>query len=547
MAASFESSPSASSTALFGFTSRSSSRGLSGRPKTALGAFSPAQSRAILCVGVACASVSLLAALISLRWFLLMRRSYRHHLILFLIISDTWKSLWYFIFPIVSFSKGGRVPSASNFCQASGFLLSIGLEASDFAILMIALHTLLYIFKRPQIKGEGGLYPYRKYVYPLWLGLPILFAGLAFTNSQEAYVTSGTFCYLPKRPFWYRLALSWIPRYVIFMTIFSMYAAIWAYVNIKFKGFNDLGNGNSHYDSHSGSQNVSGTGQSRPRSNAFEFGPAGSTARQDRRKESAKSQVDSLENVGRPPWEDVSFITSGPLQDAGVAEADFAPDADSSSTDTHIASRKMSVQSLHQDALSESRKQSEVPTLGTNFTGESAATESSVATAPTSGITNQLKSTRFAVRRQLRLLFIYPFVYLLMWIFPFASHCLLYSDYYAAHPPFWLSVVTTASLSLQAGVDCAVFSWRERPWNRIESSRSSWSSIISLFRKDKGSEIEQSTPSTFAEEDQSKSSSNWWEEEGKKRKDSIWLGTDQLQQIVSHQDREQDEVKEKES
>lgn len=462
-----------------------------------------------------------------------MRRSYRHHLILFLVISDTWKSLWYFIFPIVVFTKG-QVQSSSKFCKVSGFFLSVGLEASDFAILMIALHTILYVFKRPQVKGEGGLYPYRKYIYPLWLGLPVLSAGLAFTNSQDAYVTSGTFCYLPKRPFWYRLALSWIPRYLIFITIFLMYVVIWAHVSIKFRGFKGVGK--PHYASGSNSHSMSDKDQGRLNSKVFDFGPASKAGREDRRKEFANSQLDPFQTE-RPLWEEMSFITSKPLQEAKVAEADFAPDAGSSLTETRVASQHISVPSMEPDPLTESRKQSEVPTLATNFTGETVTTESSVVTTPNSGTTDQLKSARSAVRRQLRLLFIYPLIYLLMWTFPFASHCLLYSDYYTAHPPFWLSVITTASLSLQAGVDCAVFSWRERPWNRIESSQGSWSSIIALFREEPARD--QPSPSTLVEEPYITLDSNWWEAEGRKRKDSVWLGTDHLSRIISRQDREE--------
>ena len=527
-------------------------KGLASRPTSPLGVFSPAKNHAILVVGVACASFSLLAALISLRWFLLMRRSYRHHLILFLIISDTFKSLWYFVFPIVVFTRG-QVHSSSKFCQASGFFLSVGLEASDFAILVIALHTALYVFRRPRIKGEGGLYPYRKYFYPLWLGLPILSAGLAFTNSQEAYVTSGTFCYLPKRPFWYRLALAWIPRYLIFVTIFSIYAAIWAYVNHKFKSFQEVGN--SEYSSGSNSHSMSEQGQSRANSRTFDFGAASKARREDRRRESTISNGDAIPTE-RPPWEDVSFITSKPLQDAGVSQADFARDIGSSSTDARAASRHMSIQSMVQDPFG-SRKQSEVPFLATDSNNETAATDPTVVTPPNSssltnrGTTNHLKSARSAVQRQLRLLFIYPLVYLLMWTFPFASHCLLYSDYYAAHPPFWLSVITTASLSLQAGVDCLIFSWRERPWNRIEPSQhGSWSSIVAgLFRREQHGE--QASPSRKAEQQQQppsppspKRDSNWWEAEGRRRKDSVWMGTDQMNHIVTRQKREEEEEEE---
>ena len=36
-----------------------------------------------------------------------------------------------------------------------------------------------------------------------------------------------------------------------------------------------------------------------------------------------------------------------------------------------------------------------------------------------------------------------------------------------------------------------------------------------------------------------KRDSHWWEEEGKKRKDSVWLGTDTINQIVSRQEQEE--------
>jgi hypothetical protein len=37
-----------------------------------------------------------------------------------------------------------------------------------------------------------------------------------------------------------------------------------------------------------------------------------------------------------------------------------------------------------------------------------------------------------------------------------------------------------------------------------------------------------------------KRDSHWWEEEGKKRKDSVWLGTDALHQIISRQEQEEE-------
>ena len=215
--------------------------------KSAGGALSNGQSRAILVTALACGCISLLLVLITLRWFLIMRRCFRHRLVLHLIISDTLKAIWYFIFPIVVFTRG-PVTSTSNFCQASGFSLAFALEASDMAILIIALHATLCILRPNNTIGEGGLYPYRNWIYPLWLGPPLLSASLAFVKDSDGYVTAGTFCYFPKRPIWYRLALAWIPRYLIITSILLMYIWIYLYVHIKFRGFDNLRGPDSSYD-----------------------------------------------------------------------------------------------------------------------------------------------------------------------------------------------------------------------------------------------------------------------------------------------------------
>ena len=60
-------------------------------------------------------------------------------------------------------------------------------------------------------------------------------ASLAFIAGDHAYLEQGTFCALPIRPFWYRLALSWIPRYIILSFILAVYFTVYIYVGFKFK------------------------------------------------------------------------------------------------------------------------------------------------------------------------------------------------------------------------------------------------------------------------------------------------------------------------
>jgi len=91
----------------------------------------------------------------------------------------------------------------------------------------------------------------------------------------------------------------------------------------------------------------------------------------------------------------------------------------------------------------------------------------------------QLRKRRQHVQRQLKFLFIYPIVYMLMWMVPFASHCLQYSDYYASHPYFALSSSVTVIIALQCAVDCLLFSSWETPWKYIPGSKGTfWDSFL---------------------------------------------------------------------
>ena len=119
---------------------------------------------------------------------------------------------------------------------------------------MIAVHAALYVFQSDNSSGEAGLYKYRYIAYTCWIIYPTLMASLAFVNHNGAYQSWGTICALPVRPFWYRLALSWIPRYLIIFTIIALYIAIYLYVHYKFDVM-DKQSGNSYKDPPTGSSN----------------------------------------------------------------------------------------------------------------------------------------------------------------------------------------------------------------------------------------------------------------------------------------------------
>ncbi|KAK3318171.1 G protein-coupled glucose receptor regulating Gpa2-domain-containing protein [Apodospora peruviana] len=174
-------------------------------------------------LSLAFASISVVSTLFTLYWFLKMRRSFRHELIMLLIQSDLIKSMAFLIFPIVNLYRG-PVQSSSAFCQVSGFALAIGIESSDVAVLLIAVHSVMYIF-RP----KSGLYPYRRTAYMIYYLFPLTMACLAFVDGT-GYQNIGHYCYLRTDNGWARLALSWVPRYVVSTSIVLIYAFVYFYV-----------------------------------------------------------------------------------------------------------------------------------------------------------------------------------------------------------------------------------------------------------------------------------------------------------------------------
>lgn len=492
------------------------------------GAFSASQQRAIHIAALACASFSLVAALVTLRWFLIMRRSFRHHLVMYLIISDASKAFWYFIFPIVTFATG-PVASESAFCQASGFLLTFSVEAADISILIIALHSILYILRPNNSTGEGGLYPYRCWIYPAWFILPVLAASLVFIQDGTAYTTAGTFCYLPKRPIWYRLALAWVPRYIILAIILVMYVWIYVYVHIKFRGFDNLGNTSedSGQGSGQGSRRKSATS---PDAEDIEQNPMDAI-----RSPSWQPQVQDAaaeQSLAGPqqlqPWDNMTFITSKPLQNTptGAPGDDVAPRMEARGSEwsgnTTLAPGHGSVR----PSVSEHQ-------TSTSF-GLNAGTPNQLEVPPHSspqivvGDQNDpLKKTRMAIRKQLRYLFIYPLVYIIVWTFPFVGQVQLYNAYYVEHPVYWLNLVQVIMLALQAGADSVLFSWTEKPWRKIDpNSKFSFTFIRSgLLRRHQDNGPSIAVQPATSGPPSPKRTTHWWEVEGRRRKDSVWLGT----------------------
>ncbi|KAL3233021.1 G protein-coupled receptor GPR1 [Nakaseomyces bracarensis] len=197
------------------------------------------------------------------------RKVFRHDLILFLIICDFVKALILMIYPAIILNNN-YVYATPAFFNTLGWLTAYATEGADIAIMVFAIHFALLIFKpnwkwRNSKTGnmEGGLYRVRGYIWPLTALIPSVLASLAFINYNKlhqwtaaerasvvldnnsydfpfkprigGYKPWSAWCYLPPRPLWYKIVLSWGPRYFLIVSIIAIYIAIYLYVSSKIR------------------------------------------------------------------------------------------------------------------------------------------------------------------------------------------------------------------------------------------------------------------------------------------------------------------------
>ncbi|KAI4852340.1 hypothetical protein E4T44_01548 [Aureobasidium sp. EXF-8845] len=436
-------------------------------------------SRVIQIVAMIASGFSIIGTLVVVYWFFMMRRNFRRNLIMYLMLADLSKSLWYLCFSSIALRRGS-VRSSTVLCQGFGFCLQASTMACDFAVLIISMHMYLQVFSfRSRIFGHDGLYRFRHTVMALWFILPVSSGLLAFVGGRHVYLAQGPFCTLPIRPFWYRLALQWIPRYLIWLYVIFVAFRIYLHVG---QGLKVFARGPDDKDPH-------------------HYSPMDSLDRKPGLQESlvvekrvADQKIQqALDKIGRdsvlagsitshPPifehfsWPPVSDFSSDKIE---------VPPAIHSSQSSHVTlesskivpNGELFVQSGMQGPASSGIRLPVWKTSGDTTMGSITTSVQNVApielrTAFGDKIDYRTSDTplqerRRAIQRRLRLQFIYPVVYLIMWIIPFIYHSMYYSDYYAAHPIPILATLSTLSLTSSGFLDCVVFGWREQPWRHI--------------------------------------------------------------------------------
>ncbi|KAI2619889.1 G protein-coupled glucose receptor regulating Gpa2-domain-containing protein [Hypoxylon sp. NC1633] len=387
-----------------------------------------------------------------------------------LIQSDMMKALWLVICPLAIFAAA-PISSDSAFCQVSGFLLAVSIEASDFAVLLIAIHTTMTIFVPSRLIGAAGLYPYRKIAYTCWILIPICLASVV-PLSGGRFVDNGPHCYLPVQPTWYRKALDWIPRYIVFAVIFFTYVSLYLYLDLQVRRFGrdqrraSITQGhysnqtcrNNHCHSHKkgGSE---GSQQSVASTLSTMSAPRRVLWRLQRKSIELNSvdfrRPNSFELQAR--WDSGAPIETHtlPSQRAQVTTTIPVPDP------VHHLSVRCSQQSDHSHFPSKRWASSHPHGIAIVSNSVCLSHENDEA----------MRHSREKQLRQLRLLFVYPVIYLLTWIAPFVSHVVRYNDDYVYDeppsgipPPLSLRIASVVSLSIGAALDCCFFTAWEKPW-----------------------------------------------------------------------------------
>jgi hypothetical protein len=320
-------------------------------------------------------------------------------------------------------------------------------------------------------------------------------AGLAFVNPGPAYESLGAFCQLPIRPFWYRLALSWIPRYIIAIMIVGLAGSIYAYVGCEFRSYANLSQ-NSMQTPMTTTLGLSRMdGDFEPVDGDFAFQVTELAPVCVRRASSiAHDFVSSQRKETAVAFGPTTYVPGSVTPEVGTSIRSLPESPTQLALKRTTSSRPglSAIQSRHTIHVEPADLDLEGPlsplTQPTQNPFSNVMPKESVTpteAAPNhrelsskSPVERRLRSQRRRIHRQLRLLFVYPLAYTLMWLIPFIHHSMNYSDYWANHPLWIIRLGQTMCFTSMGFIDCFIFSLREKPWRGIQSSDGSvWGSF----------------------------------------------------------------------
>lgn len=376
-------------------------------------------------LAIAASSTSIFFCLVAIYCFLAIdpkRLVFRHQLIAFLILFDLLKGVVLLIFPSRVITHPTSYYSDS-FCQVIGFFTATCIEGADLAILSFAIHTFLLIFK-PTLtmkipnsdRVEGGLYRFRYYVYGLSFLIPLALASFPYIGL--GYKSFVCWCYLPQRPVWYRLALSWVPRFLIVVIILAVYVLIYVHVLREFRT----------------------------------LGGVFSTMHRLRH----KNVLHPTALMSKPSFFSALMYFVETVRDHIFPKlvlpgdsADVTPTE--SSSDSNIDPIALEAYNTHNNDFNNQRAAADDEhTVGTDA-------------FQVANLEN-FRHRQKVIEKQMKSIFVYPFAYILMWLFPFILQCTQINYEFHHGPIVWLNCVSAFMQPFYGTVDSMVFFYREQPW-----------------------------------------------------------------------------------
>ena len=356
--------------------------------------------------------------------------------------------------------------------------------------------------------GHDGLYRIRYGMIASWIILPNICASLAFIYHGGGYEATGAWCVLPLRPYWYRLALSWVPRYLIWLFIMGVAIRIYRHVGKEFRVFGHERDRSSSLSmpGESAIQRVAaetlrrtslaaGSGDVEKQAADEEIAPDDTSVRAIKSPgisrhsplESTKSlPYADLRRPSAPEWSSAfGFRVESPV---GVRSIKSTPGSRRGSRQMPGAAAGIAAEDFAAPSgYDPSRHRGSATTLGSVRSNTSRALDVAPVLAPIredkrnsastgsgedahNAAAEVIQSRRRAIQRQLRLLFIYPVVYMVLWTIPCVYQAMNYSNYYAQNPIFVLSALNTFCQCALGFADVSVFCYREKPWKHIPGS-----------------------------------------------------------------------------
>jgi hypothetical protein len=352
------------------------------------------------------------------------------------------------------------------------------------------------------------LNPLRWYINTFLATVPFLFAGLAFLNPQGAYEYNAGVCWLPIQPVWYRLALSWIPRYMIFVTILVLSFTVYFHVGNQFNSFQKLWSSSRreshvnrwrhHIGNHDSKHNTptartpNGGVPSiqipmplrkisdevtvvRHHVSLDENRRSSKTTGKSARRTDSNKEIEEIpdrETISSTLIERLDNTEGVTTNGSGIPWGTLLK-----SSDTPLAKKESSPATTHVGSGALRTKSGPGRLMRIAFWGASEPLNARLERyhPDTEGhigdnaANDMLEAKRATIMLQIRMNFTYPIVYVALWIFPFILHCMQYKAEYARDPPSGLAALSILCISSMGFANCLIFLVREQPWRILET------------------------------------------------------------------------------